>query len=267
MYKVINYAPTKVSMEKDLINYSMGELLEKFGAGNHKPGAGSAAVLQAMTSAQLIRTVISLSLEEKRRHIYGEWHHDFYRIDAEIRKEIYPRLVSLFHEDSIQFDVVFRSRVARDKETDLDRKDLLSENAISELKRATELPIQIANFSLRLAEFGIFILEFGFSSARGDSGVALNSALSAVGGCIAIIDLNLQQFGEDDWSRGVEDGVMNLRNEYKNTYSEAQDKLKQLKLERDQKIALFKSVREICSNVTEESKLSNGEIEDVARRI
>lgn len=45
----------------NLIDYSAKELLEKFGAGNHKPGSGSAAAFQGLLSAQLIRTFISWS--------------------------------------------------------------------------------------------------------------------------------------------------------------------------------------------------------------
>ena len=42
------------------------ELLEKFGKGSHVPGSGSAAAFQGMLSAQLILTVISLTLDKKR---------------------------------------------------------------------------------------------------------------------------------------------------------------------------------------------------------
>jgi formiminotetrahydrofolate cyclodeaminase len=44
--------------------------MAQFKAGNHKPGSGSAAAFQGMVSKKLISTVISLTAEEKRRHIY-----------------------------------------------------------------------------------------------------------------------------------------------------------------------------------------------------
>ena len=52
-------------METDLLEKTVNELMEKFGAGNHKPGSGSAAAFQGMVSAKLISTVISLTAEEK----------------------------------------------------------------------------------------------------------------------------------------------------------------------------------------------------------
>ena len=39
-------------METDLLEKSVNELMEKFGAGNHKPGSCSAAAFQGMVSAK-----------------------------------------------------------------------------------------------------------------------------------------------------------------------------------------------------------------------
>lgn len=57
-------------MDIDLLNVTTEKLLEKFGAGNHKPGSGSAAAFQGMLSAKLLVTVISLTNELKRRDNY-----------------------------------------------------------------------------------------------------------------------------------------------------------------------------------------------------
>ena len=46
-------------METNLLKKSVNELMEKFGAGNHKAGSGSVAAFQGMVSIKLISKVIS----------------------------------------------------------------------------------------------------------------------------------------------------------------------------------------------------------------
>lgn len=58
-------------MGKSLLEETTEELLKKFGAGNHKPGSGSAAAFQGMISAQLLITVINLTNENKRKKHYS----------------------------------------------------------------------------------------------------------------------------------------------------------------------------------------------------
>lgn len=171
------------------MNLSTDMVLQRFGSGDHVPGSGSATAFQGMLSAQLIQNVINLTANSNQKHHYKERLPRLLTIDSKIKNQIYPSLERLFQEDAIQFDKVVKLRKARDKEIDLYKKNELKTMALQELKPATELPIEIADLCEELADFAAYVFDHGFASARGESGVALNSAVSAVAGCLSVIDL------------------------------------------------------------------------------
>jgi formiminotetrahydrofolate cyclodeaminase len=103
-------------------------------------------------------------------------------------------------DDSGRFDRVIQARRIRDAETDQVKKKQLSEKALNELRVATEIPIRIAETCLALAEKAVVVFDLGFKAARGDSGVAISSAIAGASGCIAIIYLNLINFRGGEWA-------------------------------------------------------------------
>ena len=208
-------------MNCKLLELSTEKLLEKFGAGSHKPGSGSAAALQGMLSAKLILTVIELTTEEKRRQTYGTVFSQLKSISSEITKTIFPRLAELLQQDSEQFDLAIQLRIERDKAKAQKFKqwreaDQQSKNA---LKSAIETPIEVANLCIKLADFAEFLFENGFQSARGDSAVALNDAVAAVGGCLCIINLNLLSIDDIEWIEKVKIDVDDLKFQYERILS------------------------------------------------
>ena len=112
-------------MNIPLLGITTEKLLEKIGAGNHKPGSGSAAALQAMISSKLLITVINLTDDDEHRKYYLEVLPGLLKLDNEIRERIYPRLTELFQNDSIQFDKTIKLRKARNKEENLIKKNQL----------------------------------------------------------------------------------------------------------------------------------------------
>jgi formiminotetrahydrofolate cyclodeaminase/Zn-dependent peptidase ImmA (M78 family) len=254
-------------MNENLIELPVGRLLQKFGAGNHKPGSGSAAALQGMLSAQLIRTVINLTNDEKRRDSYKEWLSELIRIDSEIENRIYPALERLFQEDSVQFDKVIKLRKDREDENDSTRKNQLAARALQELKPATEMPIEIAKLCKELCDFAGYVFDHGFKSARGDSGVALNGAVSAIAGCLSIVDLNLISFDNDEWTENIRLEVNRLRFSCKALSSKTTVQLDRLKDEADQKKSFSLEIDAICTAIRAESKVPGSHIEDNARKL
>lgn len=76
----------------------------------------------------------------------------------------------------------------------------MAEEALKELRLATEIPLQIAVLSISLAEKALTVFDLGFKSARGDSGVAISAALSGASGAISIVYLNLSYFKGGEWA-------------------------------------------------------------------
>jgi Zn-dependent peptidase ImmA (M78 family)/formiminotetrahydrofolate cyclodeaminase len=253
-------------METDLLEKTVNELMEKFGAGNHKPGSGSAAAFQGMVSAKLISTVISLTAEEKRRHLYSYCIYDLLEFYDQIENRIYPKLVHLFQCDSIQFDKTIKLRKARDIEEDEIIKNQLRRQALEELKIAIEIPFEIASLSRELAEIAAYVFDNGFKSARGDSQVGLSGSVSAIAGCIAIIRLNVLSFNSDEYeySKSVVNQVNNLDKVYQELSKLADSKIIILKDEFDKKIPLFEGI----NNLKAKCKASkNIVIEDCVREL
>ena len=191
-------------MSKELINLPTNKLLNKFGSGTHKPGSGSAAALLGLVACKLIQTVVSLS---NRRDQYQEVGPQLTLSNQKIIDEIEPILMNAVQEDSIQFDKVIDARRQRDTETESKRKKILRDKALNELKLSTEIPLKIAEHCIEVAEHAIVVFDVGYKSARGDSGVAISSALSGASGAISIVYLNLTSFRGSKWARQIRDKV------------------------------------------------------------
>ena len=102
-------------IEFNLSKLSVSGLLDKFGAGNHKPGSGSAVAFQGMLASKLILTVISLTKDPKRAEKYSKFTPELVRIETEINSRIFPKLSELFYEDSKKFGEAIEARELRDK--------------------------------------------------------------------------------------------------------------------------------------------------------
>ncbi len=182
--------------KRKLIETPLGELLEKFGAGSHKPGSGSAAALSAMVSAKMLVTVIDLT---KDKPAYARHVPDMLKISKLIENSYYPELVELFQKDSDEFDRVIKLRRRRDAENDPANKKAIIAALERAMRTSTEIPMRIAELSSDLGDFAVEVFDHGFKAVRGDSGVGLNSAMCAISGCLYIIDLNLASLSSGDW--------------------------------------------------------------------
>lgn len=253
-------------METNLLEKSVNELMEKFGAGNHKPGSGSAAAFQGMVSAKLISTVISLTADEKRRHLYPDCITVLLNFHQEIEKRIYPQLADLFKKDSIQFDKTIKSRIARDQEKDELIKNQLRRQALEDLKVSIAIPFQIAALCKELAEMSAFVFDNGFKAARGDSQVGLSGAVSALAGCLAIIRLNVLSFNSDefDYTKSVVKDVDNLYIDYQELIVLTDSKIEILREEFEKKIPLFAGINSI---IKENKKSKSIDIEKCASEL
>lgn len=254
-------------MTTDLLQLPTRHLLDKIGSGNHKPGSGSAAALNGILSCKLLMTVIELTLKPKRAEKYSYCKKEFEEIRNKITNEIGPRLEILFEEDSKQFDKTIQKRKERNREKNQKIKNDLQEESLREQKISTEIPIEIAQLCIQLAKYSIVVFDKGFKSARGDSGVALGSSLSGLTGCITIISLNLQSFPKSVWTDSIQIQKKELKNEF-GTLSKENIRLMDTLDEEANKICEFLAeFIEIRKSFYGKSKITNADIENLARRI
>lgn len=254
-------------MDGRLIDLPAGELLRKFGAGNHKPGSGSAAALQGLLASQLLRTVIDLTSDADRRKHYVAHLSRLAEIKVRIESHIYPALEALVQADAAQFDKVIQARrAAKIAPQDSEEKRSLKAQAQKELKPATEYPIQVAKHCRELAGFALFVFDNAFSSARGDSGVALHTAVAAMAGCVAIVDLNLQSFESDHWTAGIRSQLLAIKGSLRDFEREARDRDSVLARESEQTERFWSEVADISGVLKGSEAASDGDIERLAIR-
>lgn len=254
-------------MEGKLTDIAAGKLLEKFGAGSHKPGSGSASAFLGMLSAQMLRTVIDLTNDPKRIKTYSDYLPELLRIKNEIETRILPELEKLFQMDSEQFDKVITLREHRDIESDPLKKQELSVAAREQLKVATEIPLDIADLCLELADFAAFTFDHGFKSARGDAGVALNSAISAVASCLSIIELNLTTLNLDERTEKIRQRKAGIKSRYESLSPSVSERLAVLEKESNDNRIYQQSISEFQRGNLADTVNSNADIEQIVRRL
>ena len=173
------------------------ELMEKFGAGHHKPGSGSAAALLGLVACKMMQTVIVATRRNAR------YRDNFPQLDF-VSSVLTQQHEQFFREavqrDSVQFDRVHQARLARNACTDMSEKRRLNDRAREELIPATQIPLDIAHHAADTAEKGLIVYDLGASHVRGDSGVAVSAALSSCSGALFVVYLNLLEFREGRWA-------------------------------------------------------------------
>jgi formiminotetrahydrofolate cyclodeaminase/Zn-dependent peptidase ImmA (M78 family) len=250
-----------------LLDLSVSMLLAKFGAGSHKPGSGSAAAFQGLLAAQLIKTVIELTNEPKRRKQYSQHLQGMLQIESELNKRVIPTLERLFEEDSLQFDKAIKARERRDAEDEPRAKRRLAEEARNLLIPGVDIPLRIAKECVDLANFAITTFDHGFASARGDSGVAMNAAIASVSGCLSIVELNLLSFRASQWATQVRATRDALMRELVELRVKAQDRLVSQKAQSDRRAIFLGELEDIKKLARSDRFLVETEIEQIAIRL
>lgn len=252
---------------EDLLNLKTNKLLDDFGAGSHKPGSGSAAALQGMVAAKLLVTVIELTNGDDYKIRYSKVLSRLLQMQSAINSRIYPRLTELFQLDSVQFGKTIKERERRNAETELINHNLLARSALAELKVSIRLPLEIASLCVEIAEFADYVFDNAFQSARGDSQVALSSAVAAIAGCLSIVHLNLLPFGSDsyNWIEKVRIKCETLHAHYDKLNAIAGEKMNVLVKKVEAKRSFYKDVDQLLNGTKSAHQLTNRHMEQLAR--
>ncbi len=120
--------------------------------------------------------------------------------------------------------------------------------------------------NIELAEMAQFVFDNAFKGARGDSQVALSGAVSALAGCISIVQLNLLSFGHDEykWTEKIIADVGDLKSIYENLNTIANSKIEILEIEVKHKAVLYKEVNQLLLSIRSKQNPSDTEIENSA---
>jgi formiminotetrahydrofolate cyclodeaminase len=172
-------------------------LLDEFGAGRHKPGSGSAAALLGLVGCKMMQTVVAVTLRNAQ---YSSNFAQLEFVGSVLTNRLEPFFREAVQRDAVQFDRVYQARIAKRACTDATEKRRLNDKVREELVPATEIPLEIAQHAVDAAERGMVVYDLGARHVRGDSGVAVSSALSSCSGALFIVYLNLLDFREGRWA-------------------------------------------------------------------
>lgn len=181
-----------------LLDLPANNLLDSFGAGRASPGSGSAAALLAILACKMIVTVCEIST---KKECCNESHKEFGFVFNRVREFLEPRLKELFDADARDFDEVIKLRVLRDQAEDVNEKSKYTKQSSKLLETATDYTFEIAEHSLTIIDYGIVMFEHGWHAVRGDSGVSISAAMSALMSCIFVISLNLKTLKSRKYSK------------------------------------------------------------------
>lgn len=252
-------------MSDDLMEMSLRELLEKFAAGKHKPGSGSAAALLGLISCALSRTVIALTID---RPTYASTRTELEALSTEIQEQIQPLLEESFVQDSVFFDRVIAARNNRDAAINHAEWWRRSHKALSELDSASSIALNIAQKCIRMTEVAITIFDQGFKSAQGDSEVAIEAALSGATGALSIVYLNLNSFRGEAHAKKTLDDAEELANFAKALQLKLNERIEQLRdraINRNSKVSL--NAPKLLLNNKKQDRYSNEDLRQIVRNL
>lgn len=188
----------KVSQrDSSFLNRITLELLELFAAGHPTPGAGSAAALMGALAGSLVQSVAQYTIKAARRH---ESYVPF-REKAEIilgeSRDRSERLRHAVDEDSAAFEQYWKHWRLQLQDAHMDgartaEKEELQARTNEALKRATDIPIKIAELCINLAEDGLELYDRGYKDARGETATAVLSAIANGEAAVHTARLNLR---------------------------------------------------------------------------
>jgi formiminotetrahydrofolate cyclodeaminase len=172
------------------------EMLDLFADGRNTPGAGTAAALAGALAGSLLATVARHTLRATNHKTESEAQTSFHERAETLLEQARSRARLLRHamdEDAAAFDRYWEAR---------------TEEA---LKRATEIPLEIAQHCIALAEIGIELYDWGFKNARGEASAATLIAISGGEAAEHCARLNLEFAGAHPWADGQREESRSIR--------------------------------------------------------
>lgn len=244
------------------------DLLEKFGKGSHKPGSGSAAALSGMVSAKLLLTVISLTLDPKRPKKYAKNKELLSEIRDDIDDIIFPKLCDLFQRDCVVFHDVVTKRTLRDDADDQLERCIIETTIDHKMNEAIAAPLEIANLCIQLTNYSIQVFDLGWRAVRGDSGVAIEQALAAIGGSTFVINLNLLHVSSiTKASIDARKELLKIEQEYAMLKKELELRHNTLRLELEEKVKVEKAMGSIRDDISMDRLPDANYIQDIVRKV
>lgn len=187
-----------------LADKTVKELLDAFSSPSPTPGGGSAAALSGAVAASLLAMVAGMP---KTRHGTPE---DRAALDAALPsiRALQTQLTGLIDRDAASYDqVVAAYRLP--KVTDEDKA--ARKRAVADAMRvATDVPMETARASAALIAQAGAVSHHSNPNAKTDAAVAVQMAMTALGGAMANVEINLDGVGDEAYAAAMRAELQHL---------------------------------------------------------
>ncbi len=185
---------------------SIMEFLNSVASDTPTPGGGAVGGLVAALSMALLGMVSSLTL--KKKDISQDTKERF----MEIRENVFERMrefVTHIEEDCDAFDKVMKAfKMPRKTEEEKEKRKLAIQGA---MKRAAEVPLQLAERISSLNKDIDYVIEFGNKNAVSDAKSASILADAAVKIALENVNINLPYIKDEDFVKGMKERMSKVR--------------------------------------------------------
>lgn len=172
-------------MDGKLDDVTLAHFLQELASDSPAPGGGTASALAGALAAALVAMVARLSLGREVTAPRAELE----RLLAEAERERQSLLELAAADAEAYRGVLAAYRLPRSTAEEKDRRREAVEQA---LRRAAEVPLEVASIAARVLSAAEFLGREGYPAAATDAGVAERLARAAAAGALANVEVNLE---------------------------------------------------------------------------
>lgn len=190
-----------------LVELTGREFIRAVSSETPAPGGGSVAAFAGALSAALVNMVINLTVGKEK---FQEHEKEL----KEIRKKGYDlqeRLTHYVDEDTQTFNLVMEAyKMPKDTE---EAKAKRSEAIQVAMKKAAELPLEVAKCCLEVIKFTEVVIDKGNPNCLSDAAVGCLMAHAGLQGAIFNVQINLGSIKDEEYKKRLADKSKYIENE------------------------------------------------------
>ncbi len=190
-----------------LVDLKVNEFVAEVASSNPAPGGGSVSALAGSLAAGLVNMVVNLTVGKEK---YQEHESELKELKAEAEK-LQAKLLHYVDEDTKSFNDVMEA-FKMPKDTD-EQKAARSKAIQDGMKKAAELPLEVAKCCLEALKFSETVVEKGNSNCLSDGGVGCLMAVAGLKGAIFNVQINLGSIKDEEYKQSIEAKIKELEEE------------------------------------------------------
>ncbi|KUO48909.1 MAG: methenyltetrahydrofolate cyclohydrolase [Desulfitibacter sp. BRH_c19] len=190
-----------------LVDLTGKDFIKSVASDSPAPGGGSVAAFAGALSAALVNMVVNLTVGREK---YQEHEKELITI-RDKGNELQERLTRYVDEDTQTFSLVMEA-YKLPKETDQD-KSKRSAAIQDAMKKAAELPLEVAKSCLEVIRFSETVITKGNPNCLSDGGVGCLMAHAGLQGAVFNVQINLGSIKDEEYKKRLTTEIVQIEQE------------------------------------------------------